>query len=113
MGQFQLDHSDCDAIMDVVRREELPVYLAHAQVVDRVLPPTTYYVAVGIWWTDLFSMSENYNESRSRPRENRPAAYFNTTMFNDTQAFIDHLNNNGPDHIKTRMKQDGYPGLYR
>jgi hypothetical protein len=112
MGQFQLDHSDCDAILSVVHREGIPVYLAHAQVIDRVSPPTLYYVAVGLWWTELFSMKDNYDRSRIRPRENRPAAYYNINMFNDMDAFPNHLRDNGPENLKIRMKKEGIPDLY-
>jgi hypothetical protein len=57
-------------------------------------------------------MSNNYILSQQRPRENRPAAYFNTAMFNGTQAFLEHLQNNGPPQIKARIEQEGYPSLY-
>lgn len=112
MGQFQLDHSDCDAILAVVNRDDLPVYLFHAQVIDRASPPTVYSVAVGLWWTDLFSMHDYYTQSRTRPRENRPAAYFNTAMFRDMDTFIEHLRDNGPQNIKDRMDAEGIPNLY-
>lgn len=113
MARFQLDNSDCDAIMEVAQREGFPVYLAHAQVIDRNSPPTTYYVAVGLWWTDPFSMQENFEVSRQRPRENRPAAYFKTGMFYDTPALITHLQNDGPTQIKERIEREGHPALYR
>lgn len=113
MGRFQLDHSDCDDILAVVEREDIPIYLAHAQVIDRASPPTVYYVAVGLWWTDLFSMRHYYQQSRTRPRENRPAAYFDTNMFNDMPAFAQHLRENGPQNLKTRIDSEGIPALYR
>lgn len=39
MQRFQLDKSDCDDILVVVSRENIPVYLVHAQVMDRATPP--------------------------------------------------------------------------
>ncbi len=113
MTQFQLDHSDCDHILNVVRRMDLPVYLAHAQVIDRASPPTVYYIAVGLWWTDIFYMRDYYRLSRTRPRENRPAAYYDIAMFNNMSAFVEHLGNNGPLNIKARMEAEGIPNLYR
>jgi len=113
MGRFQLDHSDCDAILAVARREMIPVYLAHAQVIDRAAPPTVHYVAVGLWWTDLFSMREYYRGSRIRPRENRPAAYYDINMFKGMTAFEEHLRDNGPEAMKTRLAAEGIPNLYQ
>jgi len=112
MGQFQLDNSDCDDILEVVQRENMPVYLIHAQVIDRASPPTIYYVAVGLWWTDLFSMEDNFRENRTRPRETRTAAYYDTNMFREMGEFIDHLLDNGPDHMRKRIKIKGIPRLY-
>ncbi|MCH7901663.1 MAG: hypothetical protein IH818_12260, partial [Acidobacteria bacterium] len=43
IGQFQLDHGDCDAITAVAERERILVYLMHAQVIDRAAPPTTRF----------------------------------------------------------------------
>jgi hypothetical protein len=112
MQQFQLDHSDCDEIVEVVRRDEIPVYLAHAQVIDRADPPTLRYVAIGLWWTDLFAMSEHYRESRRRPRETRRAAYYSTDMFRGMEDFIEHLRAGGPHQMKERLVREGTPNLY-
>lgn len=112
MGQFQLDNSDCDDILAVAHREQLPIYLAHAQVIDRASPPTIYYAGVGLWWTDLFSMRDHFTGSRTRPRETRSAGYYNIDMFNDMDLFIEHLRNNGPEKYKARLKSEGIPELY-
>ena len=99
--------------MNFVFSDKLPVYLAHAQVIDRASPPTVYYIAVGLWWTDIFSMRDYYRLSRTRPRENRPAAYYDIAMFSNISAFAEHLGNNGPLNIKARMEAEGIPNLYR
>lgn len=112
MGQFQLDNSDCDDIVDVVSRDGLPVYLAHAQVIDRADPPTVHYAAVGLWWTDLFSMREHFTESRRRPRETRIAAYYDTAMFREMEEFVEHLRQEGPRHVAARIEAEGIPQLY-
>jgi len=92
MNEFQLDHGDVDDILAVVAREgNLPVYLFHAQVMDRAEPPTVRFVGLGLWWTDLFSMSEQYLGSRRRPLETKMAAYYNTGMFVSQQTSLSTL----------------------
>jgi len=112
MGQFQLDNSDCDDILDVVRRDRHPVYLIHAQVIDRADPPTVYYAPVGLWWTDLFSMREHFQGSRRRPRETRIAAYYDVSMFQEMDAFIAHLRDDEPARLRARIESEGVPELY-
>jgi len=112
MQQFQLDHSDCDDILSVVRTEGLPVYLVHAQLIDRADPPTTYFVGVGLWWTDMFSMKPHHRASRRRPRETRIAAYYDTSMFRDMGSFVEHLESGGPAQLAERLQAEGAPELY-
>jgi hypothetical protein len=113
INRFQLDHGDCDDILTVVARENLlPVYLFHAQVIDRAVPPTLRFVAIGLWWTDLFSMQEHYERSAQRPRETKVAAYYRTAMFRAADVFADHLAQNGPAELRARMSREGVPRLY-
>jgi hypothetical protein len=60
MGTFQLDISDCDAILSIVDRECIPVYLVHIQIIGRILPPTERLQGVGFWWTDLWAMQSSF-----------------------------------------------------
>jgi len=112
MQQFQLDHSDCDDIVSVVRTRGFPVYVVHAQVIDRADPPTTYFVAVGLWWTDMFSMKPHHKASRTRPRETRIAAYYDTSMFREMGSFIEHLESGGAAQLTEGLHADGVPELY-
>jgi len=113
MQRFQLDHGDCDDILAVVEREDLlPVYLFHAQVIDRAEPPTVRFIGMGLWWTDLFAMAESYTGSARRPREAKTAAYYDTAMFRDASAFAGHVAARGPDQLQERMQQEGIPRLY-
>ena len=112
MTKFQLDNSDCDDILAVVGEKGLPVYLAHAQVIDRADAPTVHYAALGLWWTDMFTMSENFTGSRQRPRENRIAAYYKTAMFKEMGAFLKHVESGGPQQLQARMDSEGIPSLY-
>ncbi len=114
MNQFQLDHGDVDDILAVVTREgNLPVYLFHVQVMDRTEPPTTRFEGLGLWWTDLFSMSEHYVGSRRRPREAKTAAYYKTVMFREPEWFPEHVAAGGPDEIRAQLDADGVPVLYQ
>jgi len=113
MAQFQLDNSDCDDILSVVHRERIPVYVLHAQVIDRADPPTVRYVPVGLWWTDLFSMRDHFKGSKTRPRETRIAAYYDVRMFQQMDEFIEHLRRDGPQQLRERIEAEGVPQLYR
>lgn len=112
MGQFQLDHGDCDDILAVVARDRLPVYLFHAQVMDRAEPPTARFEGLGLWWTDLYAMYANYRESKQRPRETKLAAYYNTAMFRNAPEFAAHLVAKGPAELQARLNAEGVPKLY-
>lgn len=112
MGTFQLDQGDCDDITTVAERDGVPVYLVHAQLIDRVAPPTVRFAPVAFWWTDLFAMNEYFIESRIRPRETKIAAYFNTAMFRTVPELIAHLQEGGPAQLKERIANDGLPRLY-
>lgn len=113
MTQFQLDHSDCDDLLRALRQRQIPGYVFHAQVIDRAYPPTSFYTAVGLWWTDLCLMSENFKETKQRPNENRPAAYFHPRMFSDLDSYIEHLRQNGMTTLIQKFASEGFPQLYR
>ncbi len=112
MGTFQLDQGDCDDITTVAERDAVPVYLFHAQLIDRAAPPTVRFAPVAFWWTDLFAMNEYFIESRTRPRETKIAAYFNTAMFRTVPELIEHLRDGGPARLKERIANEGLPRLY-
>lgn len=113
IGTFQLDTSDCDDILAVVRHDRLPVYLAHVQVIDRAHAPTIRYEAIGSWWTDLFAMRDHFIEARMRPRESRIAAYYRTDMFRDIAELSEHLRSGGPQAIQDRIEREGIPAIYQ
>lgn len=113
MATFQLDTSDCDDIITVARRDAIPVYLAHVQVIDRAHPPTIRYEPLALWWTDLFSMSDHFIEARTRPRETRIAAYYRTEMFRDASLLAEHLRSGGAAALRDRLKREGIPAIYR
>ncbi len=112
MGAFQLDISDCDDIRAVMSRERIPVYLVHAQVVDRYDPPARTYVGTGAWWASPFDMRSHWQDTRQRPRETRNAAYFDLAMFSPWENFEEHVNVGKPDALRERVHKSGPPRLY-
>lgn len=112
MKTFQLDQGDCDDITAVAVRDRVPVYLVHAQLIDRVEPPTVRYAPVALWWTDPFAMRDNFIESKQRPREAKIAAYYKTTMFRRVPELIAHLKDDGPRKLRERIANEGLPDLY-
>ncbi len=114
ISEFQLDTSDCDDILTVVAREHIPVYLLHAQVIDRAAPPTVRYAALGLWWTDLFGMEQHFDRVQKRPRETRMAAYYDTDMFHDVPDLVHHLTSGGLEEIRRGLAERGWTAeLYR
>lgn len=113
MSEFQLDCSDCDDIAAVAEREHLPVFLVHAQAVQRAVPPTRLWVPVGFWWTDAYSMGEHCNAVRNRSREPRPAAYFDVGIFRPLAVFADYITEGGIDAFIQRVDGAGrFPAMY-
>jgi len=112
MGRFQLDQTDCDDIRAAATSVNAVVYLFHVQVIDRAVPPTTRFAAVNLWWTDMFSMREHFQQITQRPRENRPAAYYDVRMFRRAAEFIDHVRAGQPAALTARLRRHGVPELY-
>lgn len=113
LAVFQLDTSDCDDITTVVERDQLPVYLVHSQVVDIAEPPTTRYVAIEGWWTDLLSMEEGFLRVQMRPRETRTAAYFDPAIFRPLAELATHLQSREPEAIRRELRRRRWrPQLY-
>jgi hypothetical protein len=112
MSRFQLDTSDCDDILAVVERERFPVYLVHAQIIGRANPPTEIYCGVGLWWTDLWAMSENFDRVDVRPRETRNAAYYKRDMFHPLNNFAQFALEGGIEADHSELRRSGPPALY-
>jgi len=113
MSQFQLDTTDCDDILTVVRRERIPVYLLHAQVLGRAEPPTERFAGVNLWWTDMWTMDTAFQAVRMRGLETRMAAYFKTSMFRQFPRFAAYVADGVVDRDQARLESEGAPALYR
>lgn len=112
MSQFQLDLSDCDSILHHVSQEGIPAYVIHAQVLEVWKPPTNGFYVVGLWWTDIFRLAENFKTVRMRRDEQRGAAYFKKTAFSAIDTFSEELYEGGELRLKQRLHDGGIPRLY-
>ena len=97
MTQFQLDVTDIEDVLDAmeIRQPFIPAYLFHCQVIDLPRPPTTKYECVGIWWAKIDQLISGIERIKQRPRENRPAAYINKTVFNEILSFQKEIDSRG------------------
>ena len=113
MSAFQLDISDCDCIIHGVRKDNVPAYLVHAQVLEVWEPPTWGFKAVGLWWTDIYSMAANFRDVRTRQDEQRGAAYFKKAAFHDmTELAAVLFDAEGKLTLAERFRTEGVPKLY-
>jgi hypothetical protein len=113
IGRFQLDISDCDAIHDAAQAAHVVPYIIHAQVIDRAEPPTVRHAATGLWWAEYPCLRDAYLETRQRPRENRPAAYFDVGAFRSIDELPGHLAASDPADEVKQLNRFGWPDLYR
>lgn len=112
MSQFQLDTTDCDDILAVVREKLIPGYVLHAQVVEQFAPPTSYFKAVALWWTDIFAMTNAFVTVRRRQVEQRYAAFFNRRCFRPIESFIEQIRDQRYMELRDRILREGVPPLY-
>jgi hypothetical protein len=112
MSQFQLDISDCDTIINDMKRLKIPAYIIHAQVLELWKPPTVGFRIVSLWWTDVFKMAEHFKSIKQRRDENRGAAYFGKKAFSPIETFADEIESNGKLTIVEEFKRAGIPTMY-
>lgn len=113
MSQFQLDLSDCDSILNHVRELDIPAYIIHAQVLENWHPPTLGFRCVGLWWTDIYSMSEHFSSIRMRRDERRGAAFYRKKAFLPIETLPDQLfNEEGDLTLVKRYQAEGLPNMY-
>lgn len=113
MSQFQLDVSDCDSILHHVRELGIPAYIIHAQVLEIWMPPTMGFKAIGLWWSDIFRMTENFAGVKMRRMELRGAAYFKRAAFEPIDTFGDQLyDERGNLRLVKEFAEKGVPPMY-
>lgn len=111
---FQLDHSDCDDILNVVRTTNLPAYVFHAQLDREYYPPSDHSVPRGLWWTDIYAMAGAYRESRRRRTNGgKMAAHFEPGCFARLESLGPALRDGHHRMLQERLRRDGLPVLYR
>jgi hypothetical protein len=113
MRRFQLDVSDCNCILNEMRSLQIPVYVIHAQVLELWQPPTMGFRAVGLWWSDVYLMTEHFQEVRIRRDERRGAAYFGKRAFSGIESLPDQLWSGKEYALVERFRREGIPTLYR
>ena len=113
MSQFQLDVSDCDTIINDMRTLQIPAYVIHAQVLEEWRPPTVGFKAIGLWWSDVYTMAENFKSVRMRRDEMRGAAYFNKRAFLPIASLPDALKGEQDWALVERFQRDGILPMYR
>jgi hypothetical protein len=114
MAEFQLDCSDCDDIMNVVRTSGLPAFLVHCQIVKVPEPPTMRLAGDALWWTDLASFEAAFEDVHARRgNERKQAAYFDPSCFKPIESFGEFLVTGGLDRVVEALAAGGCPQLYR
>lgn len=114
LATFQLDHSDCDDILNVVRSTNLPAYVFHAQLGREYQPPSDRIVTHGIWWTDIYAMTDAFLRSeRRRQNGGKMAAHFSPGCFAPLGSLGAALRDGHHRALRARLEREGPPVLYR
>ena len=91
----------------------MPAYIIHAQVLEIWQPPTTGFHAVGLWWSDIYRMAENFVNVKMRRMEQGGAAYFTRAAFAPIGTLADDLYDEvGELRLVKRFRADGVPRMY-
>jgi hypothetical protein len=114
MSNFQLDISDCDDILEFVRRELVATYIFHVQVIEEFSPPTSYFKPVGIWWTDIFKMERSFQKIiKRRIDRGKQAVYFDPKCFETMTSFINEVKKEKYNDLTKKLRQGRIPILYK
>lgn len=113
MSQFQLDVSDCDTILNDMRRLQIPAYVIHTQVLEEWLPPTVGFKVIGLWWSDVYTMAEHFKSVSMRRDEMRGAAYFSKKAFLPMDSLPDSLEGAEDWKLVERFQREGILPMYR
>jgi hypothetical protein len=114
MRTFQLDKSDCDDVLNVVKVTGLPALLCHVCVAQEFQPPTSRFIGAGIWWTDIFAMRDSFIEIRRRRFDSgKEAAHFAPTCFRELNVLAKMLSQGYHFALQWRLAREGIPKLYR
>ena len=112
MSAFQLDVSDCNTIMNEMKRLKIPAYLIHVQVLEEWYAPTMKLLAVGLWWSDVYPLAENFKEIKARRDERRGAAFFNKKAFFPIDSLVDALKGRKSWSLLERFRRERVRPMY-
>lgn len=113
MKEFQLDCSDCNDIMNVVKISGVPALIAHAQVIKVPNAPTMRLVGQDAWWVDMYTFRDAFRHCVERRGDGRKkAAVFDPSCFKEMAELADFFSRGGIEQLTARMAQEGVPVLY-
>jgi hypothetical protein len=114
MENFQLDISDCDDILEYVKREQIATYIFHVQIVEVFTPPTSRFICAGFWWTNIFELSENFQRTvKRRMDRGKIAAYYDPRCFKRANLFVEEMRNRKYEILTKRLREGSIPILYK
>lgn len=111
MREFQLDVNDYVDIVNVMRAEEKPAYVFHAQVTEEYSLPTKRSIGKAVWWTDIFTLRANLKQVRHRRGEDKDAGYYDPKAFHLLDTFPRHLGAKGYLALAKRLSEEGIADL--
>jgi len=106
MLEFQLDINDSNDIIGCANNTKLPCYIFQEQLAHRYAPPTRATVAIGTWWTDIFTLLENQVAVRGRRGEEKEAGYYSPRAFKPIETFADELRERRYTRLKERLEKE-------
>jgi hypothetical protein len=114
MKNFQLDISDCDDILENVKREQIAAYIFHVQIVEVFTPPTSRFICGGFWWTNIFELSASFQRTiKRRIDRGKIAAYYDPRCFKPADLFIKEMKNRDYEILTKRLRKGDIPDLYK
>lgn len=111
MKEFQLDVNDYEDIVSVMRAEQKPAYVFHAQVIEEYQLPTKRSVGVAVWWTDIFSLRGSLIRIGRRRGEDKYAGYYHPSAFKPMTSFSEELNSRNYIALAKRLATEGIEDL--
>ena len=114
LATFQLDQSDCDDILNVIRQTGLPAYVFHVHLGKEYHPPSNRILTHGVWWTDVYAMTEAFLQMERRQRNGgKLAAHFSRECFQPLASLGPALSESHHLAILARLQKQGPPEMYR
>jgi hypothetical protein len=91
MTEFQLDVNDFNDIVGAIKTSGIPSYIIHVHAISQYLFPTRGTKVLGMWWTDILTLSKNQKRIAGRRNEDKKAIYYDPTAFRPIETFAAEL----------------------